>query len=256
MDGLAERVVLVTGGASGIGKGIAEVFGAYGAHVAVGDLDQKQALAVAEQLEGAASVLGVEMDVTDRTSTDRAVSTIEEELGPVEVLVNNAGISSATPFLAIGEEELDRILEVNLKGVFIATQRVLPGMLERGRGRIVNISSMAGKEGLSDLSHYCASKFGVIGMTQSLAKEVAARGVTVNAVCPGVVRTPLWDDPATGILGQMGGEPAWDAFVVGIPLGRPQSAQDMGYACAFLASDHAANITGESLNVSGGQQMH
>ena len=256
MNGLAERVVLVTGGASGIGKGIAEVFAAYGSRVAIGDLDERRALLTAEQLKDAPAALGVEMDVADRASTDSAVRRIEEELGAVEVLVNNAGISHATPFLAIGAEELDRILNVNLKGVFIVTQRILPGMLERSAGRIVNISSMAGKEGLPHLSHYCASKFGVIGMTQSLAKEVAERGVTVNAVCPGVIRTRLWDDPETGILVDMGGESAWSAFVAGIPLGRPQDPLDIGYACAFLASDYAANITGESLNVSGGQQMH
>ncbi len=96
----------------------------------------------------------------------------------------------------------------------------------------------------------------MIGLTQSLAKEVAADNVTVNAVCPGVVRTPLWDDPDTGILRQLDGENGWQAFLAGIPLGRPQSAADIGYACAYLASDRAANITGEALNVSGGQQMH
>jgi len=147
-------------------------------------------------------------------------------------------------------------MNVNLRGVLVVTQRVLAAMRERWSGRVINISSMAGKEGLPNLAHYCATKFGVIGLTQALAKEVAPDNVTVNAVCPGVIRTPLWDDPAAGILRDLDGENGWRAFVDGIPLGCPQTAEDIGNACAYLASDLAANITGEALNVSGGQQMH
>ena len=246
------KVALVTGGGSGIGAGIARVLAATGGRVAVADLDEDAASAVAADLSG----LGVRLDVTDRASTDAAVSRVEAELGPVDVLVNNAGISNVAPFCEITDAVWDRLMGVNLRGVLVVTQRVLPSMLERRSGRIINISSMAGKEGLPNLAHYCATKFGVIGLTQSLAKEVADRDVTVNAVCPGVVRTPLWDDPATGILHQLDGETGWRAFVDGIPLGRPQSAHDIGHACAYLASDLAANITGEALNVSGGQQMH
>jgi NAD(P)-dependent dehydrogenase (short-subunit alcohol dehydrogenase family) len=246
------KVALVTGGGSGIGAGIARVLAATGDRVAVADLDEDTAAAVAADLSG----LGVRLDVTDRASTDAAVSRVEAELGPVDVLVNNAGISNVAPFCEITDADWDRLMGVNLRGVFIVTQRVLPSMLKRRSGRIINISSMAGKEGLPNLAHYCATKFGVIGLTQSLAKEVADRDVTVNAVCPGVVRTPLWDDPDTGILRELDGENGWQMFVSGIPLGRPQSAEDIGHACAYLASDAAANITGEALNVSGGQQMH
>jgi meso-butanediol dehydrogenase / (S,S)-butanediol dehydrogenase / diacetyl reductase len=246
------RVALVTGGASGIGAGIARVLADAGARVAIGDLGEAAASAVAGQLAG----LGVRLDVTDRVVVDQAVSRVESELGPVDVLVNNAGVSSVSPFGQISDAEWDRLMGVNLRGVLVVTQRVLPSMLERRSGRIINISSMAGKEGLPNLAHYCATKFGVIGLTQSLAKEVADRDVTVNAVCPGVVRTPLWDDPDTGILRRLDGENGWQAFVSGIPLGRPQSVADIGHACAYLAGDAAANITGEALNVSGGQQMH
>lgn len=256
MNGLAGKVALVTGGASGIGAGIAQVLAAAGATVAVGDVNAGVAAAVAGELPGTASHIGVLLDVTDRDSTEAAVTRVEQELGTIDVLVNNAGISSVTPFLEISDSEWDRLFGVNLHGVLVVTQRVLPPMVRRRSGRIINISSMAGKEGLPNLSHYCATKFGVIGLTQSLAKEVAPVNVTVNAVCPGVVRTPLWDDPATGILRQLDGERGWEAFVSGIPLGRPQSAEDIGHACAYLASDAAANITGEALNVSGGQQMH
>jgi meso-butanediol dehydrogenase / (S,S)-butanediol dehydrogenase / diacetyl reductase len=256
MASLAGKVALVTGGASGIGAGIASVLAEAGASVAIGDLDEAGAAGIAGQLPGEAKRLGVRLDVTGRQSTDEAIGRIEQELGPVDVLVNNAGISSVTPFAEITDAEWTRLFEVNLRGVLVVTQRVLGPMVERRAGRIINISSMAGKEGLPNLAHYCATKFGVIGLTQSLAKEVAAFDITVNAVCPGVVRTPLWDDPDTGILRDLDGENGWNAFVGGIPLGRPQSAQDIGHACAYLASGAAANITGEALNVSGGQQMH
>jgi meso-butanediol dehydrogenase / (S,S)-butanediol dehydrogenase / diacetyl reductase len=254
--GLAGTIALVTGGASGIGAGIARVLAAAGAQVAIGDLDEGAAAAMAGELPGPGAHLSVRLDVTDRESTDQAVTGIERELGTIGVLVNNAGISSVTPFLDISDREWDRLVGVNLRGVLVVTQRVLPPMLRRRSGRVINISSMAGKEGLPNLAHYCATKFAVIGLTQSLAKEVAAHNVTVNAVCPGVVRTPLWDDPDIGILRKLDGENGWQAFVSGIPLGRPQSAEDIGHACAFLASGAAANITGEALNVSGGQQMH
>jgi NAD(P)-dependent dehydrogenase (short-subunit alcohol dehydrogenase family) len=256
LPGLSGKVALVTGGASGIGAGIARVLASQGARVAIGDLDAEAAGALAGRLPGDGPSLGVRLDVTDRDSTGRAVDEVEERLGPVDVLVNNAGVSSVAPFLDITDGDWDRLMNVNLRGVLIVTQRVLAAMRERRDGRVINISSMAGKEGLPNLAHYCATKFGVIGLTQSLAKEAAPYNVTVNAVCPGVVRTPLWDDPATGILRDLDGEKGWQAFVDGIPLGRPQSAEDIGNACAYLASDLAANITGEALNVSGGQQMH
>jgi meso-butanediol dehydrogenase / (S,S)-butanediol dehydrogenase / diacetyl reductase len=256
MNGLAGKVTLVTGGASGIGAGIAHVLAEAGALVAIGDLDGAAAAVVASGLPSTAKRLGVRLDVTDRHSVDAAVTEIEQALGGIDVLVNNAGISNVAPFLEITDADWDRLLGVNLRGVFVVTQRVLGPMVARRSGRIINISSMAGKEGLPNLTHYCATKFGVIGLTQALAKEVAEHNVTVNAVCPGVVRTPLWDDPATGILRQLDGERGWQMFLSGIPLGRPQSAEDIGHACAYLASESAANITGEALNVSGGQQMH
>ncbi len=252
---LSGKVALVTGGASGIGAGIASVLAGRGAKVAIGDLDERAAASVAAGLYGGNS-LGLRLDVTDRASTSTALDQVEELLGPVDVLVNNAGVSDVAPFLDITDQDWDRLMNVNLRGVLVVTQRVLGGMRQRRSGRVINISSMAGKEGLPNLAHYCATKFGVIGLTQSLAKEVAPDNVTVNAVCPGVVRTPLWDDPDAGILRDLGGETGWQAFIDGIPLGRPQTAEDIGNACAYLASDLAANITGEALNVSGGQQMH
>ena len=170
MAGLAGKAALVTGGASGIGAGIARVLAAAGALVAIGDLDGASAAAVAGGLPGPAAKLGVRLDVTDRDATHQAVTRVEQELGPVEILVNNAGISAVAPFLDICDTDWDRLMGVNLRGVLVVTQRVLPPMLQRGSGRIINISSMAGKEGLPNLAHYCATKFGVIGLTQALAK--------------------------------------------------------------------------------------
>ncbi len=254
---LKDKVALITGGASGIGAGVAAVFAREGAHVVIGDLDVEAAERLATSMREAGQLAtGVRLDVTSRTSIDEALATIERLVGVPDVLVNNAGISTVRDFLDISDRDWDTMMNVNLKGVLLTTQRVLPGMIERGSGRIVNISSMAGKQGLPRLAHYCASKFAVIGLTQSLAFEVAAHNITVNAVCPGVVRTPLWDDQSKGILNDLDGEKGWQSFVDGIPLGRPQSPEDMGEACLFFASDAASNITGESMNVSGGQQVH
>ncbi len=254
---LKDKVALITGGASGIGAGVAAVFAREGAHVVLGDLDVEAAERLATSMREAGQLAtGVRLDVTSRASIDEAYATIERLVGVPDVLVNNAGISTVRDFLDISDQDWDTMMNVNVKGVLLTTQRVLPGMIERGSGRIVNISSMAGKQGLPRLAHYCASKFAVIGLTQSLAFEVAAHNITVNAVCPGVVRTPLWDDASKGILNDLEGEKGWRSFVDGIPLGRPQSAEDMGEACLFFASDAASNITGESMNVSGGQQVH
>jgi meso-butanediol dehydrogenase/(S,S)-butanediol dehydrogenase/diacetyl reductase len=186
---------------------------------------------------------------------NQAVTEIEREYGPVDILVNNAGVSFNAEFLDITDRDWDRVMAVNLRGVLVVTQRVLPAMLRRQQGRIINIASVAGLEAQPLIAAYSASKSGVIALTQSLAKEVAKQDVTVNAVCPGIVRTPMWDDPDKGVLRQIGGEPSWQAVVADIPQGRPQTPEDIGHACAYLASDQAANITGIALSVSGGQQM-
>lgn len=246
-SGLSGKVALVTGGASGIGAGIASVLANAGASVAIGDLNSPA---------GQGTGLAVYLDVTDRDSVGQAVTEIEREYGPVDILVNNAGVSAASAeFVDITDRDWDRVMAVNLRGVLVVTQRVLPAMLRRQQGRIINIASVVGLEAIPLNAPYCASKSGVIALTQSLAKEVAGQNVTVNAVCPGIVRTPMWDDPDTGVLRQLGGEQSWQRVVADIPQGRPQTPHDIGHACAYLASDQAANITGIALSVSGGQRM-
>jgi NAD(P)-dependent dehydrogenase (short-subunit alcohol dehydrogenase family) len=178
--------------------------------------------------------------------------------GHIDVLVNNAGVSKSVPFHELDEAEWDRVHNVNVKGVFLTTRAVVPHMMERRSGSIISISSMVGKEAIPLFVHYSASKFAVIGLTQGLAKEMAAYDVRVNAVCPGVVRTPLWE-PLLNQLSENKGitrEQAWQEFVEPIPLKRPQEPEDIGEAVAFLASDRARNMTGQGINVTGGMQLH
>jgi len=251
---LAGRVAVVTGAGSGIGRGIASVLAREGAELVLTDLDLAAAERVAAELGGR----GLRHDVTSAADCAAVVTRTLDERGRIDVLVNNAGVSRSTPFTELDEAEWDRVLDVNAKGVFLTTRAVVPHMVERRSGSVISISSMVGKEGIPFFTHYCASKFAVIGFTQALAKELAPHGVRVNAVCPGVVRTPLWD-PLLEQLARtksISPEAAWQEFVDGIPLGRPQDPEDIGEAVAFLASDRARNMTGQGVNVTGGMQLH
>ncbi len=248
------RVALVTGAGAGIGEGIARVLAARGATLVISDIDGDRARRVAAEL----GATGLAHDVTDWQASTDAVDAVLAEHGRIDVLVNNAGVSKSIPFHEIDEAEWDRVHDVNVKGVFLTTRAVVPHMMSRRADSIVSISSMVGKEAIPLFVHYSASKFAVIGLTQGLAKEMAPYGVRVNAVCPGVVRTPLWD-PLLDQLAENKGitrEEAWGEFVADIPLGRPQELEDIGEAVAFLASDLARNMTGQGINVTGGQQLH
>lgn len=248
------RVAIVTGAGSGIGQGIARVLSAHGARVVLTDLRTDGIQQLAGELDGVA----LEHDVTVWESSLGVTDAVLQRWGRIDILVNNAGVSKSVPFHELDEAEWDRVHDVNVKGVFLATRSVVTHMMEQRSGSIINISSMVGKEAIPLFVHYSASKFAVIGMTQGLAKELAPLGIRVNAVCPGVVRTPLWD-PLLDQLARNRGisrEAAWDAFVADIPLGRPQEVEDIGEAVAFLASDLAKNMTGQGINVTGGQQLH
>jgi NAD(P)-dependent dehydrogenase (short-subunit alcohol dehydrogenase family) len=230
----------------------------YGAAVAVCDVDEAGAGAVADRIGSAnGSSIAVRQDVRSLDSGREMVAAVERALGPIDILVNNAGVSRRVPVLELDEAEWDRLMSVNVKGVLFTTQAVLPGMLARKYGRIVNMSSVVGKEAYPGFLHYCTSKFAVIGMTQGLAKELAPEDITVNAVCPGIVETPLHD----AVVAQMADgagvsvDEAWANFVGSIPLGRPQSVTDVAEMVAFLASDKARNITGSAFNVAGGMEM-
>src|SRR3954469_5542945 len=253
LDGL---VAVVTGGARGIGRGIAEVLAERGATVTVADLDLEEARRLAGELGEGAEAMA--LDVTDEASVRGVVRDVIGGFGHLDILVNNAGVSRSIPFVDIDEAEWDRVFDINVKGVYRACRAVVPHMTERRYGKIVNVSSMVGKEAIPLFVHYSASKFAVLGITQGLAKEMAPYDVNVNAVCPGVVRTPLWE-PLLDQLSENKGitrDEAFQEFVEGIPLGRPQEPEDIGEVVAFLASDRARNMTGQGVNVTGGMQLH
>lgn len=244
---LEDRVAFVTGAGGGIGRAIALRLAEEGARVAVVDIDLGAAEAVATELGDGAVGLGA--DVTDPAHVVAAVRATEQTLGPIDVLVNNAGWDKVGLFLESDERTWDRIIAVNLKGVLHCTKAVLSGMVERGRGRIVNISSDAGRVGSSGEAVYAAAKAGVIGFSKALAREVARYRINVNVVCPGPTDTALFaevarENPKLG-----------DALARAIPFGRLAVPEEVAAAVAFLASDDARFITGQTLSVSGGLTM-
>jgi 2-hydroxycyclohexanecarboxyl-CoA dehydrogenase len=246
--GLAGKVVFITGSGRGIGRAIAARFVAEDARVAVADLDKDTATETAATLGEAARA--VHLDVTDRASVWAAVEETEAVLGPIDVLVNNAGWDKVTAFVETDEELWDQIIAINLKGVLHCSRAILPGMIGRRAGRVVNISSDAGRVGSSGESVYSATKAGIIGFTKTLAREVARHGITVNAVCPGPTETPLLAE----IVGE-GNDGYIEALKRQIPLRRLGRPDDVAGAVAFLASDDAGFITGQTLSVSGGLTM-
>jgi 2-hydroxycyclohexanecarboxyl-CoA dehydrogenase len=245
------RVALVTGSGGGIGAAVAAALAADGNAVAVADLRHDAAEEVAGRLTAEGSrALGVEIDVTDGDAVADAIARTEHELGPVEVLVNNAGWDELKPFIETDEDFWDRVIAINFKGCLQTTRSALPGMVERGFGRIVNIASDAGRVGSSMESVYAGAKGGVIAFTKTIAREAARSGVTANVVCPGPTRTPLLER-----MTAEGGEKLVDALVRAVPMRRLGEPEDVAAAVAFFASDDAAFITGQTLSVSGGMTM-
>ncbi|BBG02760.1 MULTISPECIES: SDR family NAD(P)-dependent oxidoreductase [Pseudonocardia] len=251
---MSTRTAFVTGGAQGIGKGITTTLGAHGFAVAVVDLNTEAAQATAAEIvEAGGRAIAVAADVTDTASVQAAVKTVTEELGPIEVAVNNAGWDDFMPFLKTTEDFWDRILEINFKGMLRVTHAVVPGMVERGFGRVVNIGSDAGRVGSSLEAVYSGAKGGTIAFTKTLAREVATKGVTANTVCPGPT-----DTPALRKFADASGQDA-DKVIGGmtraVPMKRLGLPEDVAAAVAFFASDAAGYITGQTLSVSGGLTM-
>jgi meso-butanediol dehydrogenase/(S,S)-butanediol dehydrogenase/diacetyl reductase len=251
--------VLVTGGAAGIGLAIGTEFLRAGAQVAFLDRD-KTALEKAVETAstaGPGEALSVVCDLTITQEIIRAAQDTTERLGSVDILVNNAGVGGSRSLVELSDEELDLNLDVNLRATILLTRELLRGMLERSEGVVINISSQAGKRGFPDISHYSASKAGVLGFTRSLAAEVAPK-VRVNAICPGMVLTGMMQNNIrqTSERKEISLYEARAEWSSGIPMGRMQQPVDIANAALFLASDAAREITGEALNVSGGQTTH
>ena len=245
-----ERVGLVTGGGAGIGREIARRFAREGMAVAVLDRDGAAAEGIAAEIGG----LAVTADVTSEEEVSRAVETVLARFSRIDVLVNNAGIAWMGPALEMPVEALQSMLRVNVEGVFIVSRAVLPHMIARRSGSIVNLASWAGKTGNAFFVGYSASKFAVIGLTQSLAREMAPHGIRVNAICPGIVVDTAM---RTAIEAQQRqyGLPETAEREKSIPIGRVSVPEDVARVAAFLASDESSYMTGESINLSGGLLM-
>jgi 2-hydroxycyclohexanecarboxyl-CoA dehydrogenase len=246
---LEGKTAFVTGGGSGIGAATARRLAAEGARVALGDINEQGARDVAGELDGFACL----MDVADTGSVNAAIAAAEAELGPIDVLVNNAGTDRFSFFVNTDEELWDFVLGVNLRGVLAVTHAVLGGMQSRRSGSIVNVASEAGRVGSQGSAVYSAAKAGVIGFTKAIAREGARYRVRCNAVAPGPIETPLLN-AAPLMLGEIG-ERLKQAMVNSTAMQRSGEPEEVAAAIAFLASEDASYVTGQTLNVSGGLSM-
>jgi 3-oxoacyl-[acyl-carrier protein] reductase len=247
MFSLNGQIALVTGGSQGIGRATALVLARCGADVALmaRSLDKCEAVADEVRAEGRRA-LAVKGDMSAAAEIKAAVEKVSSELGQIGVLVNNAAITRDGLMLRMKREDWDDVINTNLTGVFLMTQAVLPMMTKARRGRIINLTSVVAQSGNAGQVNYIASKSGVIGFTKAVAREYASRNITVNAVAPGFIETPM-----TAALN----EAARNAMLEQIPLKRPGTDLDVAHAVAFLASDEAGYITGQVINVNGGMYM-
>jgi NAD(P)-dependent dehydrogenase (short-subunit alcohol dehydrogenase family) len=241
---LQDKVAIVTGGASGMGRAISEEFARRGARVVVADIDAGGARAVADGIGAAGGrAVAVELDVTRGDDVRRVVAQVLEQQGRIDVLVNNAGVRLVKPFLEHTEDDWNRMLGINLTGQFLCAQAVVPAMLQQGCGRIINNASIASFVGRPNRVAYCAAKAGILGLTRAMAIDLRHRNICVNALIPGSIATPLNAQAAESAELDWGGETLAGRW------GRPE---DVAYAAAFLASDESGYITGSEIKVDGG----
>ena len=253
------KVAVVTGASGGIGAAMAQRFADEGAAVVVSAIDAKLDDVAATLKKSGARVASMRMDVTSPAEVKALYDLAESEFGQVDISVQNAGVITIAKIEAMTEAEWDKVLAVNTKGVFLCCQEAIARMRTRGGGgRLINTASGQARQGFIYTPHYAASKFGVVGLTQSLAKEVAKENITVNAICPGIIDTDMWsyNDQAWGkLLGDYKPGELMAEWVKNIPMGRAGSGADVSGLVSFLASDDAAYITGQTINVDGGLIM-
>ncbi len=270
---LQGKVALVTGGGRGIGRGIALALAAEGADVAIVETDvvdnpynqygtrqingYQAAQNVVKEIQAMGRrAIAIQADVTKWDQVQAMVQKTVKEFGRIDISVHNAGVINVTPVEEMSEEAYDLVMDVNVKGVFLCCKAVIPQMKKQGGGKIINTASIGGKNAFPTLAHYCASKFAVVGFTNGLAKELAKDNITVNAICPGIVRTAMWDlladawkQPGETV------EQSWQRHLETlIPQGRAQTPADMGALAVFFATND--NVTGQAFNIDGGVELH
>lgn len=254
MTRLLNKTVIITGGAGGIGGATCRRFAAEGARVAIFDMNLQAAEQVAAEIQAAGGMAAAfKCDITNRAEVDAAVAATQAQLGPIDVLVNNAGWDVFRPFTKTTPDQWERLIAINLVGALHLHHAVLPGMVARKSGRIVNIASDAARVGSSGEAVYAACKGGLVSFSKTIAREHARHGITVNVVCPGPTDTALFADYKEGAGNP---EKLMEAFTRAIPLGRIGQPQDLPGAILFFASDDAAYVTGQVLSVSGGLTMN
>ena len=255
---LSNKNALVTGGGAGIGRGIAKMLSAAGAHVIVTDMNFESANETANTCRDAGgSASAFLLDVTDSSAVENICKEVVDQIGLVGILINNAGVVSIAPFLELSIDDFDRIIDVSLKGTYLMTRSVLPQMHEQNWGRIISLSSMMGKTPAGYAAHYAAAKAGIIGFTQSIAKEVGPH-ITVNCLCPGNIETAIMEHDYDYFSERYSISPdeLRQQWIDEVPLGRLGEPSDVARAVLVLATETGQYTTGQAINVSGGLEIH